>query len=75
MRPYRNEATDSGVVAYEVGPDFIKIAFHGGHTYLYDNEKPGRAEVDQMKKLAAQGRGLSTYISQEIRDRFAMKLS
>ena len=75
MKPYPNQSGDSGVVAYEIEGDSIKIAFHGGHTYLYDEVKPGLEEVREMQRLAKQGWGLSTYISQEIRERFARKLS
>jgi len=74
MKRYRNLTGDSGVLAYEAGGDYIKIRFLGGDIYLYTNAVTGQRNVDQMKKLAAKGRGLSTFISQHVKDRYAAKL-
>jgi len=75
MRPYRNLSGNSGVSAYETGADFIKLRFAGGDTYLYDYRRPGRRDVERMKRLAAAGTGLSTYVAQRVRERYAAKLS
>lgn len=74
MEPYKNLAQNSGVVAYEAGPDYIAVAFQDGGIYRYDYEKPGPDPTEDMKSLAEAGRGLSTYISQFIRDNYARKL-
>lgn len=67
MIPYNNLSGDSGVLAYDIGDDFIKIQFrHYPKVYVYDSAKPGWSHVQQMQKLAAAGRGLSTYISQHV---------
>jgi len=73
MKPYQNHAGDSGVLAYEAGGDYIKIKFLGGEVYLYTNAVTGERHVAEMKKLAAKGKGLSTYISQHVKDRYAEK--
>ncbi|HEY9547260.1 MAG TPA: hypothetical protein VIR56_14720 [Solimonas sp.] len=75
MRPYRNLSGNSGVVAYEVGADFIKLRFTRGDTYRYDYRRPGHRDVERMKRLAAAGTGLSTYVAQTVRERYAEKLS
>jgi len=41
--------------------------------YLYTNAVTGERHVAEMKKLAAKGKGLSTYISQHVKDRYAEK--
>lgn len=74
MIPYENLHPNSGVTAYEIGDEYIAVQFKSGDTYLYTYHKPGRQHVEQMKELAAQGRGLSTYISRVVRDDFESKL-
>jgi hypothetical protein len=63
MQPYRNLAGNSGIAAYEIRRDGIIVRFVNGGTYLYDDRAPGRAHVEEMKRLARSGRGLGTYIS------------
>jgi len=60
MKRYLNLQGDSGVVAFEMGRDYIKILFRGGEVYLYTNAITGWKHVAEMKKLAVEGRGLST---------------
>jgi hypothetical protein len=64
MQPYGNVAGNSGVSAFEILPDGIRVRFVNGATYLYNYRTPGRAHVEEMKKRARAGRGLSSYISQ-----------
>ena len=63
MQPYRNLAGNSGVEAFDILRDGIKVRFVSGGTYLYDYRVPGRTRVEEMKRLARAGRGLSTYIA------------
>lgn len=70
MHRYRNLSGHSGVVAYEIGRDFIAVRFAGGDTYRYTHAKPGRTQVEAMKALALAGRGLSTYISRHVREAY-----
>ena len=74
MERYKNINGDSGVVAYETGDDYIKVKFIDGVVYLYTNAITGQHHINQMKKLAAKGLGLSAYISRHVRDRYAAKL-
>jgi hypothetical protein len=75
MKPerYANLNGDSGVAYYATGPDFIAVQFLDSTTYIYDYDRPGREHVDRMKELAAEGRGLGTYISQHVHKEFASK--
>jgi len=65
MEPYKNSSGTSGVSAYEIGIDYIEVAFNGTpkiYTYSYDG-KAGKAHVDNMKQCAISGSGLNTYIN------------
>lgn len=72
MKRYGNHSGNSGVAFFDDGPDFIKVQFHSAddRVYVYDHVVPGAYDVARMKALAATGRGLSTYISQHVRDRY-----
>jgi hypothetical protein len=72
--PYKNLGGDSGVIAYEIGPNSIKVQFRDGSIYLYDYTSPGMNDVEQMKNLAMRGEGLNSYISRVVRKRYAAKL-
>jgi len=75
MKPerYRNLNGDSGVTYYSLGPNFIAVQFQDPTVYVYDDTRPGHTHVEKMKVLAADGRGLGTYISQRVRKAFARK--
>lgn len=71
---YRNRSGDSGVVAFALLDDGIIVQFRGGATYLYGPRRPGQYHVGKMKSLAIAGRGLSTYISRYVRDKYEEQL-
>jgi hypothetical protein len=75
VKPYKSKKRNVGVVAYEAAKDFIKIQFRDGSVYLYTYRKPGKSEVSEMKKLAASGIGLTTFINKYVRDRYEAKLA
>lgn len=75
MTPYLNLSGASNVVSYEITEDSIHVVFASGthKNYLYNNSRPGRGMVDQMKVLAKQGRGLNSYISCVVKSNYARK--
>jgi hypothetical protein len=73
MERYANLHGNSGVVGFEIGSTFIRVEFHDGAIYRYDAEHPGAPHVERMKVLARTGSGLSTYISQHVRDDYAAR--
>ena len=73
MTPYKNLSKESGVLAYEILPEGIRVQFIGKETYYYSYNAPGVEHVAKMKELAEKGRGLATYISQHIRTNFDHK--
>lgn len=74
MEPYKNRSGNSGVNAYKIGPQSIAVRFQDGETYLYTYGKPGRMAVEEMKKRALAGSGLSTYISRQVKKRYERKI-
>ena len=75
MEPYKNFGENAGVRAFEILKNGIIIQFNDdkGFYYHYDNAKPGKLHVKQMKILALQGKGLTTYINQNVRGNYADK--
>lgn len=74
MRAYGRKGGRSGVVAYDIGPDWIVLRFVDGGTYRYDHHHPGPYHVAEMQRLAEAGSGLSTYLNQHVRDDYAARL-
>ena len=70
---YLNLNGDSGVTYYAIGDDFIAVQFQDEAVYIYDHARPGAHHVGQMKIRAVAGRGLATYISQNVKDVYARK--
>ena len=73
MDTYKNLGGNSGIKAYEIGSDFIKVQFSNDWVYLYTYEKPGPQKVENMKQLAVKGQGLNSFISTTVRDNYARK--
>jgi len=48
MERYQNLGGDSGVAAYEIGPDSITVQFREGSIYLYNNQSTGASNIQQM---------------------------
>jgi len=74
METYRDVDSDSGVVAYEIGSDFIRIQFSTGSIYLYTDASAGAHNIDRMKQLARSGDGLNNFINTKVREKYARKI-
>ncbi len=74
MQRYQSSNTNTGITAYQVVSGGITVQFKDGSVYLYTSRSAGRKHIDQMKKLAAQGEGLTTYINRFVRENYAAKL-
>ncbi len=70
MNQYGRISGESGVTAYRVEPQAIEVRFMDGKVYRYSYASTGRADIEQMKLLASAGKGLSTFISQHVRQRY-----
>jgi len=74
MERYKNLGGDSGIVAYEIADESIKVQFRDQSLYLYNYQRPGSQHVEHMKELAINGRGLNSFISRIVRKNYASKL-
>lgn len=73
MEPYKNLGGNSGVEAYEIGPDFIRVQFSNGSVYRYTYASAGSHNIEQMKELASRGEGLNSFITRNVRNDYAQK--
>jgi hypothetical protein len=73
MSPYANRSGDSGVVSYATDSDSITVRFRSGESYTYTYESAGQNNVEQMKRLAHQGKGLSTFVSRNVKNMYDQK--
>lgn len=70
-RNYKNLARNSPVTKYFIGDNFIRIIFGRGGGGGFDMVKRyqwtayyiGQGMIDEMKRLAENGRGLFTYVN------------
>ena len=74
MQLYANVDGDSGVAAYECGPDSIAVEFTDGSCYEYTYGSCGVANCEEMKRLAASGDGLNSFINRNVRKAYSRKL-
>jgi hypothetical protein len=75
MQRYGNQSRESGVVAYDIDAGRIVVQFRNGDRYLYTEDSAGAANIATMQELARAGRGLSSFISQHVHDRYARKMN
>lgn len=73
MEPYTNLSRQSGVSAFQIGTDNLQVQFKDGSTYVYDYSSAGSKNVEQMKTLARNGRGLNSFINKYVKDRYSRK--
>ena len=74
LQRYKNLSGESGVLAYEIGDPAIIVRFTGGERYLYTDQSTGADNIAEMQRLATLGSGLSTFISQVVKERYERKL-
>ena len=73
MTEYKNLSGESGIIAYEIGSDFIRLQFEDKEVYLYTEDSTGIEHIAKMKELAEKGRGLNTYVNQHVRKNYETK--
>lgn len=67
MSPYANLRGNSPVIGYEIESTRITVWFKGSKPYFYSYSKAGKGNVEEMKRLASCGAGLSAYITRNVR--------
>ncbi len=72
MVRYANLNGDSGVSSYQIGTDYIWVGFiKTTDVYEYTYESAGEANVEMMKILAINGRGLCSFIQRNVRKSYS----
>jgi len=72
MEIYKNLGSNSNVLGFELGAEYIKVWFKGGkrsYTYSYFG-KAGQTHVENMKSLALKGVGLNGYIRRNVNNSY-----
>ncbi len=71
-----SEHVRAGVHQYETGEDYIIIRFHNAsYDYKFTYASAGKVAVEVMKMMAQQRKGLGTYITTQVKDKFESKTS
>lgn len=60
---YENKSGNSGVVAFEINPDYIWIWFKSGKAYRYSKQSVSEYYLSILVELAKLGEGLNTFIN------------
>jgi hypothetical protein len=75
MEQYKkNNSGASGVEFYEIKDESLIAQFVDGSIYHYTYESAGKEIIEHMKLLALAGKGLTTFINQHVKDKYAKKL-
>jgi hypothetical protein len=74
LEPYGDG--NSGVTAFAIRERFMIVRFRRKRveTYVYDRDRPGPAHLDEMKRRARSGKGLTTYINRQVGAHYFRKL-
>lgn len=71
MEKYKNLNRISAVESYEISDTFIKVKFYKTNKiYTYTYVSAGKENVETMKILALNGRGLNSYINKYVSNLF-----
>ena len=74
MKRYKNLSGNSEVAAYEIAKDSVTVGFTTCAAYIYSDQSAGKSNISQMKSLALAGKGLSTFINANVKERCARKI-
>ena len=71
---YKNLDGKSAVTSYVIEKDAMTIRFTDHRVFIYTNQSAGPANISKMKTLAIAGKGLGTFITANLKERFARKI-
>lgn len=71
MEQYKkHNSGDTGVEFYEIENTDIIVQFTDGGKYKYTYASAGKENVEEMKRLAIKGKGLTTFINRHVKDKY-----
>ena len=71
---YKNLSKASKVVRYEILKDRVTVRFVDNSVYIYSNQSATPGNIEKMKTLAMAGKGLSTFIDTNLKDKWMTKV-
>ena len=71
MQKYKNLNNDSEVEAYDIDEDYVLIKFKNNVRYLYNEHHTGKENLEILKKLAKEGKGLNHFINEHLAKKHA----
>jgi len=74
MHLYKNLSKDSTVTRYHIAKDALTIRFTDDSVYIYSNQSATPVAISKMKILAEAGKGLGTFITANLKDRYSRKV-
>ncbi len=76
MEKYKNLSGKSEVNTFEIDSedDAITVKFKTDGTYVYNYQSTGASNIEKMKTLALKGKGLNSFISRFVKQRYAKRL-
>lgn len=74
MKTYKNLNGTSKLTLYDYEIDFIRISFSDGWTYVFTESSVGSENLTTMKQLADDGSGLTSFIVNNVHDKYAGKM-
>ena len=73
MNRYKDIDGDSGITAYEVGTDFLRVEFDNKAIYRWTYASAGPQHVEAMKILTAHNDELNAYINRFVKKLYARR--
>jgi hypothetical protein len=70
VKRYKSFTENTGVTGYEAGRDYIRVRFKDRSIYRYTYRSTGANKIEEMKRLAEEGDGLTTYINRYVREAY-----
>ena len=75
MEKYLNLKGNSSIIEYAIGENYIDVKYNSVPIiYRYSYLSAGIDNVDKMKELAKKGYGLQTYIDDNCKYQYEMKI-
>ncbi len=74
MSRYKNVDGKSTVARYNITKDAVTIQFTDHSVYIYNNQSVGPETIGKMRTLALAGKGLGTFITKNVKDRYSRKV-
>lgn len=73
MQRYRDTDGESSILAYESGPDYLRVQFSDGSILRYTTASVGPRHLDEMQRRATEGEALEQYLTMHAKNKHAMK--